>query len=147
MSKTWFITGASRGFGREWALAVERDKLKRQIRLVDAVAESARSLNKQLGKSDREKMAKASRLATNRTPIVPSSRRMMNRIIGSPAWAGGPGRSRPGPPAPPHLPFVPVTAGALRAPPTQFHMIRRPRRPGSRTARTPAACRRSSDGC
>lgn len=34
----------------------ERDKLQRRIKLVDAVVDSARSLNQQLGKSDREKM-------------------------------------------------------------------------------------------
>ncbi len=34
----------------------ERQQLKRRIRLVDAVAESARSLHQQLGKSDRERM-------------------------------------------------------------------------------------------
>ncbi len=34
----------------------EREKLQRQIKLVDAVAAEARRLNKQLGKSDREKM-------------------------------------------------------------------------------------------
>ena len=38
------------------SLAAERDKLRRQIKLVDAVAESAKALDKQLGKSDREKM-------------------------------------------------------------------------------------------
>lgn len=34
----------------------ERDQLKRRIRLVDAVLENARSLNRRLGKSDRQKM-------------------------------------------------------------------------------------------
>lgn len=34
----------------------ERERLQRQIKLVDAVAVSARSLDKQLGKSDRERM-------------------------------------------------------------------------------------------
>lgn len=36
--------------------AVQREQLKRRIRLVDAVADNARSLNRQLGQSDREKM-------------------------------------------------------------------------------------------
>lgn len=34
----------------------ERDQLKRRIRLVDAVLENAKSLNRRLGKSDRQKM-------------------------------------------------------------------------------------------
>ena len=38
------------------SLTAERDKLKQRIKLVDAVAQNARSLNQQLGKSDREKM-------------------------------------------------------------------------------------------
>ena len=37
-------------------LVSEREMLQRRIKLVDAVAESARSLDKQLGKSDRERM-------------------------------------------------------------------------------------------
>ncbi|MDE0125110.1 MAG: DUF1552 domain-containing protein [Bryobacterales bacterium] len=38
------------------SLESERDKLNRRIKLVDAVAESARSLNRRLGKSDRVRM-------------------------------------------------------------------------------------------
>ncbi len=38
------------------SLEAQRDKLKKRIKLVDAVAASARSLDKQLGKSDRERM-------------------------------------------------------------------------------------------
>ncbi|MCH2125295.1 MAG: DUF1552 domain-containing protein [Pirellulaceae bacterium] len=38
------------------SLETQRDELKRRIKLVDAVLESARSLNNKLGKSDREKM-------------------------------------------------------------------------------------------
>ncbi len=38
------------------SLQSERDKLQRRIKLVDAVVESARSLDQQLGKSDRERM-------------------------------------------------------------------------------------------
>jgi hypothetical protein len=37
-------------------LVQQRDDLKRRIRLVDAVLENARALNRQLGKTDREKM-------------------------------------------------------------------------------------------
>lgn len=42
--------------GDRASLEQQRDQLRRRIRLVDAVAESARTLNRQLGKSDREKM-------------------------------------------------------------------------------------------
>ncbi len=42
--------------GDKASLTVQREQLKRRIRLVDAVFESAKSLNKQLGQSDREKM-------------------------------------------------------------------------------------------
>jgi Protein of unknown function (DUF1552) len=42
--------------GDRTTLTAERDKLKQRIKLVDAVAENARSLNQQLGKSDRERM-------------------------------------------------------------------------------------------
>jgi hypothetical protein len=42
--------------GDRTSLGQQRDELKRRIRLVDAVLESARSLNQQLGRSDREKM-------------------------------------------------------------------------------------------
>jgi len=42
--------------GDRSSVAEERAKLQRRIKLVDAVAESARSLDKRLGKSDREKM-------------------------------------------------------------------------------------------
>ncbi len=38
------------------ALQSQRDKLKKRIKLVDAVLENARLLNKKLGRSDREKM-------------------------------------------------------------------------------------------
>ncbi len=38
------------------SMATQRDQLQRRIKLVDAVLESARSLNRQLGQSDREKM-------------------------------------------------------------------------------------------
>jgi hypothetical protein len=42
--------------GDRGSLDVQREQLKRRIRLVDAVLESSRSLSKQLGQSDREKM-------------------------------------------------------------------------------------------
>ena len=42
--------------GDRASLAAQREQLQRRIKLVDAVLESARSLNKQLGQSDREKM-------------------------------------------------------------------------------------------
>jgi len=42
--------------GDHGSLQTEHDQLQRRIRLVDAVAESARSLNRQLGKTDRERM-------------------------------------------------------------------------------------------
>ena len=38
------------------SMEVERTKLKRRIKLVDAVLESAKSLNRKLGRSDRQKM-------------------------------------------------------------------------------------------
>lgn len=42
--------------GDNSSLKTEHEKLQRRIKLVDAVAESARSLNSQLGKSDKERM-------------------------------------------------------------------------------------------
>ncbi|MEZ5364440.1 MAG: DUF1552 domain-containing protein [Bryobacterales bacterium] len=42
--------------GDRASLEAEREKLQRRIKLVDAVSESARSLDKNLGKSDRERM-------------------------------------------------------------------------------------------
>ncbi len=42
--------------GDKASLESERDKLKKRIKLVDAVLENARSFNKQLGRSDRQKM-------------------------------------------------------------------------------------------
>ncbi|MBI1353912.1 MAG: DUF1552 domain-containing protein [Acidobacteria bacterium] len=42
--------------GDRASLESEREKLQRRIKLVDAVAESAKSLDRQLGKSDRERM-------------------------------------------------------------------------------------------
>lgn len=42
--------------GDRTSLATQREQLQRRIKLVDAVLDNARSLNKQLGQSDREKM-------------------------------------------------------------------------------------------
>src|SRR4051812_45482010 len=42
--------------GDRASLQAEHEKLQRRIKLVDAVAESARSLNQQLGQTDRDKM-------------------------------------------------------------------------------------------
>jgi hypothetical protein len=42
--------------GDRESIKSERDKLKQHIKLVDAVLDSARSLNQQLGQSDRERM-------------------------------------------------------------------------------------------
>ena len=42
--------------GDRTSLKAEHEKLQRRIKLVDAVAESARSLDQQLGKTDRERM-------------------------------------------------------------------------------------------
>ncbi len=42
--------------GDQTSLAAQREQLQRRIKLVDAVLESSRSLSKQLGQSDREKM-------------------------------------------------------------------------------------------
>ena len=42
--------------GDRGSVASERDAFKRRMKLVDAVAENARSLNRQLGSSDRERM-------------------------------------------------------------------------------------------
>lgn len=42
--------------GERDSLAAQRDELKQRIKLVDAVLESARDLNRRLGRSDREKM-------------------------------------------------------------------------------------------
>jgi hypothetical protein len=42
--------------GDRESLKAERDRIRKQIKLVDAVSASAKSLDKQLGKSDRERM-------------------------------------------------------------------------------------------
>jgi hypothetical protein len=58
------------------SLKAEREKLQRQIKLVDAVAESAKSLNKQLGKSDRERMDQ----------YLTSINEVESRLIASEKW-------------------------------------------------------------
>lgn len=54
----------------------ERAKLQRRIKLVDAVAESARSFDKQLGKSDRERMEQ----------YLTSLNEVESRLIASEKW-------------------------------------------------------------
>jgi hypothetical protein len=54
----------------------ERAKLQRRIKLVDAVAESARSFDKQLGKSDRERMEQ----------YLTSLNEVESRLISSERW-------------------------------------------------------------
>jgi len=58
------------------SLKVERDKLQRQIKLVDAVAASAKALNQQLGKSDRERMDQ----------YLTSLNEVESRLIASEKW-------------------------------------------------------------
>ena len=54
----------------------ERDNLQRRIKLVDAVVESARSLDRQLGKSDRERMDQ----------YLTSLNEVESRLIASERW-------------------------------------------------------------
>jgi hypothetical protein len=54
----------------------EHEKLQRRIKLVDAVAESARSLDRQLGKSDRERMDQ----------YLTSLDEMESRLVASEKW-------------------------------------------------------------
>lgn len=58
------------------SLESEREKIKRQIKLVDAVAASAKSLNQQLGKSDRERMEQ----------YLTSLNEVESRLIASEKW-------------------------------------------------------------
>jgi len=58
------------------SLQSERDALKRRIKLVDAVVESAKSLNQQLGKSDRERMEQ----------YLTSLNEVESRLIASEKW-------------------------------------------------------------
>ena len=58
------------------SLQSEREALKRRIKLVDAVVESAKSLNQQLGKSDRERMEQ----------YLTSLNEVESRLIASEKW-------------------------------------------------------------
>jgi hypothetical protein len=58
------------------SLKAEHEKLQRRIKLVDAVAESARSLDRQLGKTDRERMDQ----------YMTSLNEVESRLIASERW-------------------------------------------------------------
>ena len=58
------------------SLKAQRDKLKRRIKLVDAVLESSKKFNKKLGKSDREKMDQ----------YLASLNEVESRLIASEKW-------------------------------------------------------------
>lgn len=62
--------------GDHSSIASEREKLLRNIKLVDAVAHSARSLDRQLGKSDRERMDQ----------YLTSLNEVESRLIASEKW-------------------------------------------------------------
>ena len=62
--------------GDRASLESKRDKLNRRIRLVDAVLDGARSLNKKLGRSDREKMDQ----------YLTSLNEVESRLIASEKW-------------------------------------------------------------
>ncbi len=62
--------------GDRGSLKAEHEKLQRTIKLVDAVVESARSLDKQLGKSDRERMDQ----------YMTSLNEVESRLIASEKW-------------------------------------------------------------
>jgi hypothetical protein len=62
--------------GDRVSLESKRDKLNRRIRLVDAVLDGARSLNKKLGRSDREKMDQ----------YLTSLNEVESRLIASEKW-------------------------------------------------------------
>lgn len=62
--------------GDRSSLEAERDELQRRIRLVDAVLESARSLNSRLGRSDRQKMDQ----------YLTSLNEVESRLIASEKW-------------------------------------------------------------
>ena len=62
--------------GDKASMEAERDNLKRRIKLVDAVLESAKSLNRKLGKSDREKMDQ----------YLASLNEVESRLIASEKW-------------------------------------------------------------
>ncbi|WP_020475442.1 DUF1552 domain-containing protein [Zavarzinella formosa] len=62
--------------GDRVSMKSEHEKLQRQIKLVDAIGESAKSLNQQLGKSDRERMDQ----------YLTSLNEVESRLIASEKW-------------------------------------------------------------
>ncbi|HUR53748.1 MAG TPA: DUF1552 domain-containing protein [Gemmataceae bacterium] len=66
--------------GDRGSLTAEREKLRRQIKLVDAVAASAKALDKDLGKSDREKMDQ----------YLTSLNEVESRLVASEKWVDVP---------------------------------------------------------
>ncbi len=62
--------------GDRGSLQAEHEKLQRRIKLVDAVAKNARSLDQQLGKSDRERMDQ----------YLTSLNEMESRLVASEKW-------------------------------------------------------------
>src|ERR1051325_7925197 len=62
--------------GDRSSVEAEHAKLQKRIKVVDAVAESARSLDKQLGKSDRERMQQ----------YLTSLNEVEERLIASEKW-------------------------------------------------------------
>ncbi|MEO2031246.1 MAG: DUF1552 domain-containing protein, partial [Planctomycetaceae bacterium] len=62
--------------GSRASLETKRDQLRRRIKLVDAVLENARSLNRRLGRSDREKMEQ----------YLTSLSEVESRLIASEKW-------------------------------------------------------------
>ena len=62
--------------GDRSSLATQRDQLKNRVRLVDAVLENTRALNRQLGQSDREKMDQ----------YLTSLNEIESRLIASEKW-------------------------------------------------------------
>lgn len=70
--------------GDRKSLESHRDQLKRRIRLVDAVLENAKSLNRRLGRSDREKMDQ----------YMTSLNEVESRLIASEKWIDVPLKSQ-----------------------------------------------------
>ena len=70
--------------GDRASLSSQREQLKRRIKLVDAVRENARSLNKRLGKSDRQKMDQ----------YLTSLHEIESRLIASEKWIDTPLKSQ-----------------------------------------------------
>ncbi len=70
--------------GEQESLASQRDQLKKRIKLVDAVLDSAKSLNGKLGQSDREKMDQ----------YLTSLNEMESRLTASERWIDVPIKSQ-----------------------------------------------------